>query len=93
MNDEYIYTRTHTCHSLVLFVFGQPGGVVLVANPAVFLNRPPAELASRFLLPQDLSLELMDGLGGTLRYALSLPFSTQPCLRFALSARFPFLLL
>lgn len=40
------------------------GGVVLVANPAVFLNRPPAELASRFFLPQDLSLELMDGLGG-----------------------------
>jgi hypothetical protein len=40
--------------------------VVLVANPAVFLNRPPAELASRFFLPQDLSLELMDGLGGAL---------------------------
>ena len=41
------------------------GGMVLVANPAVFLNKPPADLAARFFLPTDLSLELMDSLGGT----------------------------
>jgi len=55
----------HTNSFSSLFTHPYTGGVVLVANPAVFLNRPPAELASRFFLPQDLSLELMDGLGGT----------------------------
>uniref|UniRef100_I2CSD8 Uncharacterized protein n=1 Tax=Nannochloropsis gaditana (strain CCMP526) TaxID=1093141 RepID=I2CSD8_NANGC len=40
------------------------GGVVLVANPAVFLAGPPAGLASRFLLPSDLSLGLFSSFGG-----------------------------
>ena len=34
------------------------GGVVLVTNPDVFLNNPPEELARRFFLPSDLSLEV-----------------------------------